>query len=261
MTAALGYGLYLLPGVAQLAWVARLGGLRLLSRYPSLALYLLFATLSSWVVLTAHHLYHFDSEAYLWFFVVTQRVGWTLLLCVVLEIYQRMIAGYEGLGRLGRLVMYGAVGALAVVLTFLLLLDKPDGALGQWRNFWFRQERSVYLGLCVLSVVLAGFGAYFHLHAGKNVVVVFGAFGALFAGQAFVLTLVEQFDGMVGWKDTALPLWHGTCLLWGAAAFSRRGEDLPVKEPLGLAAGAGAEPVLVRRLEGLNRTLLRMLKP
>lgn len=167
MTAALGYGLYLLPGVAQLAWAARLRGLRLLSSYPSLALYLLFSTLSSLLVLTAHYLYR-GSEAYGWFFVVTQPVGWTLLLCVVLEIYQRMIRGYEGLDRMGRLVMYGAVGALAVVLTFLLLLDKPDGALGQWRNFWFRQERSVYLGLCGLSVVLAGFGAYFHLRVGRT---------------------------------------------------------------------------------------------
>ena len=261
MTAALGYGLYLLPAVAQLAWAARLGGLRLLSRYPSLALYLLFATLSSWVVLTAHYLYHFDSEMYLWFFVVTQPVGWTLLLCVVLEIYQRMIQGYEGLGRLGRLVMYGAVGALAVVLMVLLLLDKPDGALGQWRNFWFRQERSVYVGLCVLSVVLAGFGSYFHLRVGKNVVVVFGAFGALFAGQALVLTFAEHFDGMVAWKDIALPLLHGTCLLWGAAAFSLRGEDVPTKESAALPAGAEAEPVLARRLEGLNRALLRMLRP
>ncbi len=258
MTAALGYGLYLLPGVAQLAWAARLRGLRLLSSYPSLALYLLFSTLSSWLVLTAHYLYR-GSEAYGWFFVVTQPVGWTLLLCVVLEIYQRMIRGYEGLGRMGRLVMYGAVGALAVVLTFLLLLDKPDGALGQWRNFWFRQERSVYLGLCGLSVVLAGFGAYFHLRVGRNVVVVFSAFGALFVGQALVLTFVEHFEGMVAWKDTALPLWHGACLLWGAAAFSLRGEDRPVKESAALTAAA--EPVLVRQLEVLNRVLLRMLRP
>ena len=253
--------MYLLPGVAQLAWAVRLRGLRLLSSYPSLALYLLFSTLSSWLVLTAHYVYRADSEAYAWFFVVTQPVGWTLLLCVVLEIYQRMIRGYEGLDRLGRLVMYGAVGALAVVLTFLLVLDKPDGALGQWRNFWFRQERSVYLGLCGLSVVLAGFGGYFHLRVGKNVVVVFSVFGALFAGQALVLTFAEYFDGMVGWKDLALPLWHGACLLWGAAAFSLQGEEMPMKEPAALAAGAEAEPVLVRRLEDLNRALLRMLRP
>ncbi len=260
MTAFVGYGLYLLPGVAQLVWAARLRDLRLLSLYPSLALYLLFSIVSSAVVLSAH-LYRADSEAYGWLFVVTQPVGWTLLLCVVLEVYQRMIDGYDGLHRFGQLLMYGAVGALAVVLTFLLLLDKPDGALGQWRSFWFRQERSVYFGLCVLSVFLTGFGAYFHVHVGRNVVVVFAVFGALFAGQALVLTVVDHFGSLVRLKDIVLPLLHGACLLGGAVGFSRRGEEIQAGDRVLSAAGVQTEVVLAEKLEGLNRTLLKVLKP
>ena len=260
MTALVGYGLYLLPGVGQLVWAARLRDLRLLSRYPSLALYLLFSILSSAVVLSAH-VYHADSEAYGWLFVVAQPVGWTLLLCVVLEVYQRMIDGYDGLHRFGRLMMYGAVGTLAVVLTFLLLLDKPDGALGQWRNFWYRQERSVYFGLCLLSVSLAGFGAYFQLRVGKNVVVVFAVFGALFAGQALVLIVAEHFGGLVQWKNVVLPLLHGSCLLGGAVAFSRRGEEIRAGERVLSAQGVQTEVVLAERLEDLNKALLKVLKP
>ncbi len=112
MTVVLGYGLYLVPGLAQVAWAGRLWCLRLLSRYPFLFLYLVFSTLSSMIVLTAH-LYRAQSNVYGWLFLVMQPVGWTLLLCVVLEIYQRMTEGYEGLRRLGGLVMLRRSGHLS----------------------------------------------------------------------------------------------------------------------------------------------------
>ena len=237
MTALVGYGLYLLPGVGQLVWAARLRDLRLLSRYPSLALYLLFSILSSAVVLSAH-VYHADSEAYGWLFVVAQPVGWTLLLCVVLEVYQRMIDGYDGLHRFGRLMMYGAVGTLAVVLTFLLLLDKPDGALGQWRNFWYRQERSVYFGLCLLSVLSRRFSEpIFSCALERTLLSCLPFSGALFAGQALVLIVAEHFGGLVQWKNVVLPLLHGSCLLGGAVAFSRRGEEIRAGERVLSAQG------------------------
>ena len=259
MTAILGYGLYLVPGLAQLTWAVRLWCLRLLFRYPFLVLYLLFSTLSSIIVLTAH-IYSAHSNVYGWLFLVMQPVGWTLLLCVVLEIYQRMTHGYEGLRRLGGLVMYAAVGTLAVVLTLLLLLDKPDGTLGEWANFWLRQERSVYLGLCMLSVFLAGFGAYFRLRVGQNVVVLFVSFGVLFGGQTLVLAAAQEFDGLVRWRDIVLPLLHGSCLLGGALAFSSHGEEAPEQASLGPAAVAETELILARKLEGFNQTLLRVLR-
>ena len=58
MTAFVGYGLYLLPGVAQLVWAARLRDLRLLSLYPSLALYLLFSIVSSAVATSLGYKLH-----------------------------------------------------------------------------------------------------------------------------------------------------------------------------------------------------------
>ncbi len=145
-------------GVVELGWAARLWRLGLARSYPFLTSYLVFSAVHSAVSFAAYNTWGRNSAAYGQLWAVTQPVLWVMLFCVVIEAYNHMLRGYEGLQRLGQWGSHIVLGTVALIVLAMVVLDPPvDGAVSPWGIFWVHQERSVYLGLTAICLGNSGF--------------------------------------------------------------------------------------------------------
>ena len=253
--------------ILQVVWAWRLVSLRLHREYPALFLYLIVTTLLSVGVIGFLQILppwtENDSsivsiyKVYGWFWVVSQPLLWTLSFCLVVEMYNRMIVDFAGLRRLGQLVMYGA-SLIAALL--LLAMVFADTSLATWRRFWIHQEGSFYVALTALCVLLILFAVFFHLSVPRNVRVLFAAFGASFATQAFMRMLGSQLgDDFTQLRDFAIPLISVACLAAGVLMFSRKGEA----DSEAIAArrlDPATETAMAGGLQGFNNVLVKVLR-
>ena len=257
---------WLFFAIAPVVWALRVYLLGLWRKYPALLIFLVYVALNPVVrqIISLPLFKESSQQLYRWFYFVGQPLWWLLSFLVVLEIYQRMLAGYRGFQRLGELAKYGALGTVALVVSVLIAADSAGNGPGTLAvRAILVQQRGVYISLTVLCLLLASFAVVFHLSIPKNVQHVFGVFGIMFAGFAVLETLkahlgneVAQFHAMAG------AVLHIGCMLTGAYLFSRAGEvvDAPVFGHSVLALDTGTEAVLVGRLEGFNQLLLKVLR-
>ena len=256
---------WLATSILQVVWLFRLFRLKLTRDYPVLVVYLSATTLLSVVAFAFRLLLpQWDSagakplyEFYGWFWVVSQPLLWTLSFCLVVEMYNRMIVDFAGLRRLGQLMMYGA-SVIAALL--LLTMVFADTSLATWRRFWMHQEGSFYVALTTLCVLLILFAVFFHLSVPRNVRVLFAAFGAMFATQAFMRmlgsSLGEEFTQL---RDYLIPLISIACLAVGTLLFSRKGEA----DSEAIAArrlDPRTETAMAGGLQGFNNVLVKVLR-
>ena len=252
---------WLLATVVQALWVFRIWRLGLTRRYPVLFSFLL-STLAFSLISVLLIQFNVQTSAgvnrplYSWFWVVTQPIMWTLSFCVIVEMYNRILVDFAGLRRLGQLTMYLASGAVATLLLSMIFLET---SLQTWRRFWFYHEGTVYVGLTLLCLLLVSFALFFHLKTPRNVRILFGVFGLIFATQAFMRMLGSEWgDDYVRLRDLAVPIISVVCLGVGAFAFSKAGERdgemaVPKLDP-------GAETAMATGLQGFNDVLLKVLR-
>jgi hypothetical protein len=257
---------WLFFAIAPVVWAFRVYLLGLWRKYPALLIFLVYVALNPVVrqIISLSLFSESSQQLYRWFYFVGQPLWWLLSFLVVLDIYQRMLAGYRGFQRLGELAKYGALGTVALVVSVLIAADSAGNGPGTLAvRAILVQQRGVYISLTVLCLLLASFAVVFHLSIPKNVQHVFGVFGIMFAGFAVLETLrahlgneVAQFHAVAG------AVLHIGCMLTGAYLFSRAGEevDAPVFGHSVLALDTGTEAVLVGRLEGFNQLLLKVLR-
>lgn len=192
---------------------------------------------------------------YAWYWLLSRLLGVTLLLCVVIEVYQRLVSGYPGFRRLGQAVLYLSLAAAAVFVLGLLVMDSPEN-LRTMRDLFVVRERSFYTALAILAVLLAGFAAYFHLRPPRNVLILFGVFGTCFVLQAFLWTL-RNFLGVSfrPVRDVAAAVVFLVCVSFGAVAFSAEDDGRPAPAD-GQGARARNDSDVSHRLRSLNKSLL-----
>ena len=257
--------------VLQAGWAVRLWRLGLARRYPSLLTFLGFATASSLVgyflfadpqIRLSLGLRDMSPQVYSWFFITTQPIVWTLYVCVLLEVYDRVVAGYRGLQRLSQLAMYGIAGGAGVFVLATVVLDS-SGNLPVSRSIavWIRSERGISLGLTVFSLALVAFVAYFRLGVPNNVRIVFAVFGLLFAAQATLYTFHTQLGLTFREVRNSISfLIYIPCWLAGTLAFSKMGEIVPAAARIRGRLDEQHEAMLTAKLKSFNETLLRVLK-
>jgi hypothetical protein len=196
-------------------------------------------------------------KAYGWFWVVSQPLLWTFSFCLIVEMYNHMIAEFAGLRRLGQLMMYGASVAAALLLLTMIFADT---SLATWRRFWIHQEGSFYVALTTLCLLLISFAVFFHLSVPRNVRVLFAAFGISFATQAFMRMLGSQLgDDFTQLRDFVIPLISVACLATGVLLFSRKGEA----DSAAVAArrlDPHTEAALASGLQGFYNVLVKVLR-
>ena len=247
----------------ELGWAARLWQLGLVRGYPFLTSYLIFAAVHSIASFAAYHAWGQNSVAYGWLWTVTQPVLWVMLFCVVIEAYNHMLKGYEGLQRLGQLGLNVALGTVALIVLVMVVLDPPvDGANSSWGIFWIRQERSVYLALTAICLLLVSVGAYYGLVVSRNVATVFAVFGLFFLSQAGLLVFRDHLGAQFRTiRYTLVPILYIVWVLAGACAFTRVGEERPDEETEARWGDASCTAGhLARQLESVNQLLLRVLR-
>ena len=250
-------------GVVELGWAARLWRLGLARSYPFLTSYLVFSAVHSAVSFAAYNTWGRNSAAYGQLWAVTQPVLWVMLFCVVIEAYNHMLRGYEGLQRLGQWGSHIALGTVALIVLAMVVLDPPvDGAISPWGIFWVHQERSVYLGLTAICLVLVSVGAYYGLVISRNIATVFAVFGLFFLSQAGLLVFRDHLGAeFYRIRHTVTPILYIMWVIAGAVAFTRVGEERPADETSAAWGGAsGTTGHLTQQLESVNQLLLRVLR-
>jgi hypothetical protein len=266
--------------VLQVVWLVRLARLKLAKKYAALSSYLLVATalsiaayvclqlLPSWTANDSSILPAYKFYGWLW--VVSQPLMWTLSFCIIVEVYNRILEDFKGLQRLGYFAMYAALGGVGCIYLAMIFLD---ASAAWWRGFWIVQERAVYVGLTVLSLLLLSFAWFFNLRVPRNARVVFGAFGFVFAIQAgFVVLLLASggkealLNGMPATdalrdlemlRLAVMPIVAVVSMLAGTVLFSSGESEMALARP---SLSRESEALMSEGLQGFNDVLLKVLR-
>jgi hypothetical protein len=247
-----------IPAVCVL-WAVRLWRLGLATQYPLLAAFLIGQAVIHVSGVLLYHLAGARSQLYIWFWPTSQVISSTLSFLVLLQVFQRLVESYEGLRKLGQIVLHASLGVASAIVLGSIFLD-PNTDLQTLPGFWIVEERSVYFALTAVTLALLGFAVGFHLIPSRNVIILFAVFGLIFIGQAFVWALRDflgwDFRGARVLVTSAL---YFFCLLGGAVTFSHLGESEVHSAHPGPPSG-GNEGKVARRLEEINRTLLNVFR-
>lgn len=242
-------------------WAIKLWRLKLVRRYPVLFTYL---ALVAPIQFVGYFLYSsgfsvWDQRAYNLFWVIFTPLDWLLWFGVTFEVYGHMLEKYAGVRKLGKIVFYGGLGVVALIVAVLLYSDPykiPD--LNRWKSLWLKQEQGVSLSIAALVFVLLLFKKTFKLTVPRNVQLVFATFGLYFAGLA-ALMVVRTYvgPGFRPVRDLISMILYAACLAVGGALFSRAGEAEASSVP------NDVRPVMAARaaeqLQSFNDRLVRVL--
>jgi hypothetical protein len=251
--------------VLRTALLARLIHLGLVRRYPVLATLLGFTVVRSLVLAflmkTGGGL--FGQRSYSALYVPTQPIIWVLYFLLILELYSIMLEDFPGVRRLGRLVLYTALGTVAGVCSVLILVEQQTAADGYpVLSFLALQERSIFLGLGVLTLLLLLFVAHYQLSIPRNVWVLVASFGGYFLANALLVAVRWYLGGeFTPIRNVLSPLLVLAAFLGSVAMLSKAGEA--EKRPISSLWGARnreLEATLAQELRGFNRVLLKVLK-
>ena len=148
----------------------RLVELGLVKRYP-----VLLAVLSFGFVRGAVQAYLLRAgkellNAYDLVYWVTQPVVWALYFLLILELYSRMLEGYPGVRRLGRVVMLSALAAVTLACCIVIVLDERAGFDHYpLLSYLVLQHRTIFLSLSGLTLLLLLFVAHYGIAVSRNV--------------------------------------------------------------------------------------------
>ncbi len=248
---------FVLVGFLEFVWAYRLYRLGLIRRYQILFAYLLAAGLYT---LCAHSLMYFatsDSPLMLfhgWYRVIATVLQWVLLFALVLEAATRMVEGYSGLERLGRIVIHVVLATTGVLIFSMTVLDV---SLSTWRQYWHAHEGAVYSALTVACFLLFALAKGFRLPVARNLKIVFGSLGTLFAINACLVLMaslkVEMNPDMI---RPAMGIVTLAFTAGGAFLFSERGEKSPLRTaPVDVNSRKAG-----RALQDINGVLVRVLQ-
>jgi len=244
--------------VLLFVWAARLVGAGLARTYPILASFLLLSIVQQLLGLFLYRSEQFgsSSDVYAQFWFVSRVVTFTLYFCILAEISNRMLKGYQGFQSLGRLVMYAGLSGIFVLVMAMIVVSPSHDP----RTLWFVEERTLFFGLTLVFLLLVSFAAYFHLTPPRNIRILFAVFGLLFTSEVALQTLQEYFGyPRPSGFDVARQLVHVGCFLAGAIAFSRVGEEQPAALPW-LNVDEETVTELTQQLESYNDTLMKVLR-
>jgi hypothetical protein len=238
--------------------------LGLAKRYPVLTTLLGFMTVRSVVsvFLLQAGKQGIHSPAYSWVYVIGQPIIWVLYFLFILELYSRMLEEFPGIRRLGRLVLYSALGVTTALCCALIVVDQRAGREAYpFLSFLVLQERSVFLGLGALILLLLLFVSHYRLSIPRNVWVLLACFGGYFLGNATLLTLRRYFGGdFMPIRNLVSPLLVLSALSGAVILLSKAGElETRPMSRLWKGQDPELEQTLAFQLRGFNRALGKVL--
>ena len=242
----------------QAIWALRIYRAGQARTYPATFTYLLFSTVAGCLTLVASVNHKLELIGYL----VARPLIWILLFAVVHEMFRVLSSQYEGLRRLGQLVLYGAVGSLALFLA-LVLLGSPYSApeMNRYYRLWLIQEQSVYLATAIGVLAVITIGRFFALPMSQNLRTILGTLGIYFLGMGGMIVLRSYMGSR--WNhvlDLAGLALYCLCLVIGTVLYSRNGDKVAEDPRLTRRAEhLRALGIASDRLEEVNLQLVRVL--
>lgn len=246
---------FVIACVLQFVWAYRLYRLGLTQRYRVLFVYLLATGLFSLGATLLKPFATSSSLAVLYgkYWATITILGWILLFALIVEAATRMIEEYAGLERLGQIVIYVLMAASGVLMVSMTVLDV---SVATWQQHWLAHERAVYAALTGVCFALFLMAKTFRLPVSRNLKIIFGSLGTLFALKAgFVLLVSLRVEMDQRLIQPVMALVTVVVTAGGAFLFSGRDERAPVRVP---AAGDHSERA-GNALQEVNRTLVRIL--
>jgi hypothetical protein len=251
--------------LAKLAFLGKLGWLGLIARYPATAGCVVFSacrTLGA-LYLAGNSVRVFGIDGYGLFYVATQPILWAFYFFVVLELYTRALEEFPGLCRLGRLMMFSSLAGIAVASASLILVDERAGIDPYpFLGYLALQERSIFIALSALTLVLLFFLGYFRVPVRRNVWTLWLCFGGYFLFSALLLTLRWYFGAaFAGIRSFSNAAFYLLALLGGIIWLSPAGEtEVRFLAPPFGGPRQDLERALSLELQNFNAALVKVLR-
>ncbi len=258
--AALLYG----PAALQAVLIVRLWQLQALKRYPVLAAYLGFSLLRGVALL-----YYLRSglrlpgKGYTLLYLSTRPVLWIFYFLIIFELYSLMLEQFQGIRRLGRLILLVALAAVTVVSCVLVLLDDRAGFHPYpFLSYLALQERSVFFCLSVLAFLLVLFVSHYQIPTRRNIWVLFVCFSAYFISETVIFALRRHFGAEFNrGLNLANACFYALALLGSALFVSASGEK--ETQPMSIPWGSERREVeasLLAQLQSFDTVLTKVLR-
>lgn len=234
-------------------------------RYPITVTCVLFgvARMVSGLYLSRHHTRFLGLDAYGLQYFVTQPVIWALYFLVVLELYSVTLEEFPGIRRLGRLALFSSLAAVGLACASLIVVDTRAGVDPYpFLGYLVLQERSVFIALSAVTLLLLLFIGHYRLPVRRNVLILWACFGGYFLASAVLLTLRWYFGVEFKPIRSLSNAVFYVLALGGATVFlSRSGEtETRPMRPLWGGRNRDLELALSLRLQNFNEALVKVLK-
>ncbi len=242
---------------------SRLVQLGLVGRYPVLFIYLCVSAVRgctlAFLLHSSRKLLGFYGPVYF----ASQLVVWVLYFLFIIELYSLMLEGFPGIRRLGTLVLYSGLGAVTAACTILMVADQQFGFdYYPLISYLALQQRSVFLGLSIMTLVLLIFVTYYRVSVRRNVWVLCLCFGGYFLVNALLFTLRSYFGvSFAPQRNLIGSLSYFVALTGGVFLVCRAGEA--ESRPISLFGGKRSQELdaaLSLQLQSFNQVLVKVLK-
>lgn len=242
---------------------ARLLALGFVGRYPVLFTYACVSVvgdcLLAWLRSGGSQLRGFYGPVYFG----TQIVTWSLYFLLIIELYSLMLAEFPGIRRLGRLILFSALAAVSAAFCILMLVDRPDRPERYpLISFLTVQQRSVFLSLSAVTVILLVFVIYFQISITRNVRILYAGFGGYFLANSLMFTLRRYFGESLAPVRNLIGSFAYLVALMGVALFFSKAGEME-SQPIRIYVRRNdweLENALTLQLQNFNQVLVKALK-
>jgi hypothetical protein len=196
-----------------------------------------------------------NTDAYGYYYFITQPIVWTLYMLIILEVFRSAFAELPAIYTLSRKALTGCVAAAVVIAVLTLGIDfsRPN-APNQFLELFFLVERTVALSLVVFVLALMLLLLWFPIPLNRNALAHTVIFSFFFATKAAMLFSRNLFGptftraGNVGLFSAivvCLVLWHVFLVRNSEARIVRSGVTRDPEQ----------EARLMEQLNAINETL------
>ncbi|MEO8598059.1 MAG: hypothetical protein ABI759_32365 [Candidatus Solibacter sp.] len=198
------------------------------------------------------------SDAYFYFWIITEPVAQIFYLLLVAELYQSVLERYKGLYTLGRWVMYSSV-AIAITISALTLIPNINPTVPEHSRYMFyciAVERGLETALALFIILILCFVSFFPLRLPRNVRVHALVFSIYFLSSTFVLLMRTLFGTTFSYavNTTAVLGVSAASMIAWLTLLRSAGEDAQhVAAPL----PPEQESRLLTQLDAINAALLK----
>ena len=227
-------------------------------RYPYFALYLFVFMLQALIPILAG--VTFESNAYAYFYVVSQPLIWAVCFLLVMEIFDLVLAEFAGIRSAARLILkvLGTISVGISVATALPSLIKIGGGSQIMFRIYFVAMRTITIELVFMLATVQFILLKYRLTLPRNVVfysIGYALFFSAFAVQAFVISIRPELVAITNVASTAVMC---GCLVFWTLTLNRQGEAIEIAAGPKVSERERAE--LRARLTRLSDFIARLRK-